>query len=243
MRINSLWNQQLANWLLAAVVVCGCLLRGVIYLQNRGLYLDEANLALNVGERQGWGFFTNLDHDQYAPPLFLLWTKLNTTLFSYSEYALRLLPLVGGCATLLLLALAARLLLQRLAMPPLTYGILILLLLLTVLSPILLRYATEFKQYSTDVLATVAVVYAALRYMPAQRQQWLWWWVAGLVLPWFSMPAVFALAGAGCYFLATSYAQRRKKWTGLVLLYTSWLLSFAGYYFLILRHDVGRGDL
>ena len=50
----------------------GMALRLWYYLDARSLFIDEANLALNISELPYAGFFQPLGYQQYAPPLFLL---------------------------------------------------------------------------------------------------------------------------------------------------------------------------
>ena len=46
------------------------------YLEARSLFIDEANLARNIAEKGYLTLFSNLDYEQYAPPIFLVLSKL-----------------------------------------------------------------------------------------------------------------------------------------------------------------------
>ena len=85
-----------------ALLVAGIGLRIYIYLQNRNLIIDEANIACNIYERGFMALLQPLDYYQYAPPSFLWITKLSSLLFGMDEMELRLYPLLCGIADLLL---------------------------------------------------------------------------------------------------------------------------------------------
>ena len=76
------------------------LLRLWQYGPGASLWADEANLALNIIERPLGRLLGPLDYRQVAPPGWLLLEKAAVTLFGEGEHALRLIPLLGGLATL-----------------------------------------------------------------------------------------------------------------------------------------------
>ncbi len=89
----------LAAWSLVAL---GIILRLRQYLANRSLWLDEAMLALNIIHKDFGELVGKLDYEQGAPLGFILLEKLAATLIGDGERALRLLPLLAGCASLVL---------------------------------------------------------------------------------------------------------------------------------------------
>jgi hypothetical protein len=129
------------------LIALGGVLRLRQYLANRSLWLDEAMLALNIVNRDFARLFKPLDYDQGAPLGFLLTEKLAATLLGSGELALRLLPLLAGCAALWLFYL----LLKRMLAPA---GMLTALALFA-LSPTLVYYSSEVKQYSSDVFIAI----------------------------------------------------------------------------------------
>lgn len=207
----------------------------MVYLQNRSLFLDEANLARNIADRSLWGLFTPLDHQQYAPPLFLALEKLNWLLFGSAEQALRWWPLVMGCLSLYLMY---RFLNEQIGktVPA------IMILWLFAFSQVYIRYSTELKQYSTDMAVSTTLIWLATA-LPF-RKNWYYWIVIGGVAVWLSMPSVFVLAGIGMYW-SYPYLKQRPDASLVKIIATSscWLLFFGTYYWLILRHDVGRPGL
>jgi predicted membrane-bound mannosyltransferase len=109
-----------------------------VYLQNRNLLLDEANVARNLFERDFTGLVKPLNYEQYAPPVFLWVEKLNAILFGFSEYALRLYPLLAGIASVFVMyALLKRLVPMSALWFP---------LLLFVATHMLIRYSSELRQ-------------------------------------------------------------------------------------------------
>jgi 4-amino-4-deoxy-L-arabinose transferase-like glycosyltransferase len=93
MRKFQIWTDA-PHWAIPLLLVLGIAVRVAVWLQNRALFLDEANLARNFCERGLWDFFRPLDHEQYAPPLFCFFQKCSVLLLGQHEYALRLFPLL-----------------------------------------------------------------------------------------------------------------------------------------------------
>ena len=124
-----------------AAVTVGCLLRIVQYLFDRSLWMDEAYLSLNVLHRSFAGLCRALDYHQGAPIGFLLLEKSAVLWWGGSEYVLRLLPLLGGIASVLLFYKLANKVLPANAVP-IAVG-------LFAISPTLIYYSAEVKQYSS----------------------------------------------------------------------------------------------
>lgn len=187
------------------LLLIGLLLRVVVYFQNRSLFLDEANLAKNIAERSFPGLFSGLDYQQYAPPLFLVLEKVNWMLAGASEWALRFWPLSMGCLSLYLFYRIITELSPRSIATPLIFW-------LFAFSQVYVRYATEVKQYSTDMAVSTALIWAALRFSPFERSAfWYYWVLLGSVAIWLSMPAVFVLTGVGAYFFYQQLYNRTSN--------------------------------
>ncbi len=221
------------------VLIAGILVRLVVFLQNRSLFIDEANLALNILEKSGNQFFQTLDYQQYAPPLFLLFEKASTLLFGTGEMAFRLLPFTAGVLGLYLFALVVK---KWLPLPCFHWFPLFLL----AFSPMLIQYATEIKQYSTDVLTNIFFIYLAVKwpYQDLTFRQKLGWIALGMAAIWWSMPVVFVLFGVGCYY--GFQAHQKEGFPGVVSLIPIpffWLLSFGLYYYAILAVDLDKNYL
>ncbi len=209
---------RLAAWGLLAL---GLALRLRQYLANRSLWLDEAMLALNIIHKNVWELFGKLDYEQGAPLGFLLLEKLAATLFGDGERALRLLPLLAGCASLMLFYVLAREILH----PP----ALLTALALFALSPTLIYYSSEVKQYALDVFFTVLLFCLFTRHAsPIPNYHLL---LAGIIAPWFSHPAIFVLAAIGLTLLI----QNRRSPLSTLAMGAGWLVSFGVLYLISLR--------
>lgn len=199
--------------------------------------IDEANLTFNIIDRSVMGLFAPLDHEQYAPPLFLLLQKTAMWVGGVNEYALRLVPFLFSCLFLWWF---------RLLMLRLTSGFWATWAMLPAgFSWYFLRYSTEVKQYSSDMAIAVGLLYLAVCW-PAHRvtsRQIATWVVVGFVAIWASMPAVFILAAIGIYYLWQEKANPGKALIRWIIPAVAWLASFGTYYFLILQHDIGLEKL
>jgi hypothetical protein len=148
-RVRLTTAKRVDGWLVAAVAA-GFVLRLVQYGANRSLWLDESMLALNILDRSVVELLRPLSFDQAAPSGFLVVEKWLTWMFGSSEYALRLFPLLCGLASLPLFAVLARRLLGRYA------AVLATVLFAGATSPI--YYASEVKQYSSDVAVCLTLL-------------------------------------------------------------------------------------
>ncbi|MGD8402671.1 MAG: glycosyltransferase family 39 protein [Anaerolineales bacterium] len=213
------------------ILLLGFVLRLRQYLTGRSLWLDEAMLALNIVNRNFTELFQPLDYDQGAPIGFLLVEKIFNVLFGEHEYVLRLFPFVVGIAALGIFYL----LLRRT-----TSGIGLLIgLTLFAISPELIYYTSEVKQYILDVATTVALLYLAFPLFSEdhQRQHSIYLGIAGLLALWFSHSALFVLAGIGFGLLMQALRKReRGQITIVLLLGVAWMANLGLLYMASLRN-------
>lgn len=208
--------------LLWLIVAAGAVLRLAQYLANRSLWVDESYIALNVMERSFGGLLEPLFHNQAAPIGYLWASKLAVVVFGTGEYALRLVPLVAGLGSLILFMLVSRRILAT-DVVPWALG-------LFAVSDRLIYYASEVKQYSSDVAVALAIVLCALSLL---SDELTWKRVAalsavGAVGIWMSHPAIFLAAGGG--LVAFGFAAARRDWARLRLIALTgaiWASSFA----------------
>ena len=78
MKRSFLQNEKIYKWLAYAAILLGIIIRVSVYLQNRNLFIDEANVARNIYERGFADLATPLSYEQYAPPIFLWIVKFIT---------------------------------------------------------------------------------------------------------------------------------------------------------------------
>lgn len=215
---------------LAALVALGTALRLVALFSDRCLWLDESMLALNLVARSPAELFQPLDYNQGAPVGFLLLTKGAIGAFGASEWALRLVPFVASCAGLVGFAWLARRLLPA--------GGAHLATALFALSPHLISYAAECKQYASDASITIGLLACAFGLLEGQggRVRYALFALAGAVAVWFSHPAAFVLAGVGSALLLKELVARdRARFAATALVVGAWLVSFGACYFLCLK--------
>src|ERR1700730_12530170 len=176
------------EWL---IIFFGVLLRLTQYLSNRSLWLDEANLALNIVSRSFLQLPKPLDNNQGAPIGFLMLERSAVQLFGPGEYALRLFPFLCGLISLLLF--------HRLARQSVTPKAVPIALGLFATSAPLIYYSSEVKQYSGDVAIALVLWSAAMYYASCRLTlgRVVLFGILGAVSVWFSHPATFVLAGIG----------------------------------------------
>jgi hypothetical protein len=227
------------NIILGIIIGVGVLLRLWWFYDARSLFLDEANLALNIAERSYTDFFYPLKYQQYAPPLFVCVVKACTGLSGLNELALRLPSLVVGLISLgLFYHLLGRLLANPFAR--------LFPLLLFATSTFLIRYSTELKQYSFDVAIVLLLISIALRWSlnDLNLGRWLLWALVGSISIWFSMPVVFVLFSVGAYyFWQLLKEQQYQSLFPLALVSAFWLLSFGLLYYQVLSPSLGEVHL
>jgi hypothetical protein len=200
-------------WLLAAV---GALFRVVLYRANRSLWFDEAALALNLINRPFHRLFSPLDFGQAAPIGFLMLEHSAARSLGYSEYALRLFPLLSG-----LVALVGFVVLARLYLTPLAAALAVSLFAVAQ-GPV--YYSAELKPYSTDVAAAVLLLLAGIALTEKVRGRWpgLAIGIGGLALLGFSFASAIVLA-AVTVGLSIEAIRRRRDSPALLLPLAIWL--------------------
>ena len=213
---------------LALMVIFGlAVLFRLADLGGRNLWTDEAWVALAAlqptpGEVLAAGKST--------PPLYLLTLWAAAKLWGGSEAVLRSLSLCFGLGTVLLFWPLSRALVS---LPASLLG-----LAMVAVSPVMVYYGKELKQYSGDAFFAVLVflLVERLRTRPEGRA-WPVLAVAGLLGLGFSHALIFSLPVAGAVLWFTLPATRRPR---LMLLGTLWTLAFAVYYLLFYRHQVDQ---
>jgi Dolichyl-phosphate-mannose-protein mannosyltransferase len=216
----------------------GVLVRVVQYLANRSLWADEAVLALNTIDRSYGELFQPLDYNQAAPIGFLLVEKFIIQIFGNSEYALRLFPFLCAIASLFCFYQLAKHLLQRQAVP--------IALALFVSLEYLVYYASEVKQYSTDVAISVGLCWVMLPLLQQKfgTRHWVLYTLTGAIAIWLSHPAVFVLAALGTIaFVRAIRSRSRLAILSVVGIGSIWLLSFLGFYIISLSAIGDNSDL
>jgi hypothetical protein len=205
---------------LSGFVLClGLALRAYGYLRDPSVWHDEAALILNVLDKDFAELLGPLLFSEAAPPLFLWAERAVVLVLGDSTYALRLLPFLAGCASLLLLLPVARRLLRPAAVP---WAVL-----LFAVNDHLLWHASEAKPYSLDVLAATALLmlWCYTRGWPLVRRLLL-----GAALA----PLIILLVYPGCFLLGglvlaeSAALARERRRPGAWLAFGGLAMSMAG---------------
>lgn len=222
---------RIRSWLSLGIVLFGVLLRLRQYLANRSLWLDEATLALNIVNRSLVGLTRPLDYGQGAPIGFLLIEKVSICALGNRDYILRLFPFVAGVASILLMWKVAETYTEGTA-PLLALG-------LFAVSDQVVYYASEVKQYSSDVLFSLLLLLFFHQSLGrnARRKHLIGLGLLGALAMWMSHPALFTITGISAALILDSIAGRKAHRLadvgGLLVL---WIANFAVLYFVSLRH-------
>lgn len=215
----------------ALIIAAGAALRLAAYAAGRPLWLDEALIAINLLDPPPDGLLGPLSFAQGAPPGFLWAQSVLIDGLGPDEHALRLLPLISGLGALALFwPVARRVARPRAALPALA--------LFATLAP-LVHYSSEAKQYSGDVLAALAVTWAALLVAerPRDGRRALAAGLVGAGALWLSHAALLVLAGVAPVLAIA--AVRRRDGAALRLLAGAgalWVASATAAYAISLRH-------
>jgi len=217
-------------WAVWAAVLLGVGIRGGLVVGNASFWIDESMLALNLVHRSPAQLLEPLDLNQGAPVGYLLVCKASAQAFGPHEWSLRLVSLIAGVAALGLFASFAFGALERAAARTATalFG----------LSPYLVGYSAEFKQYELDaaICCGLLALGRPLFFGVGTRRQALGLALAGAAAVWFSHPAAFVLAGVGCAILAEAALRKdRLALTARCGIIAVWLLGFAACWCLFTR--------
>ncbi len=226
-RLKLIPRPEWAWWLL---ILIGIILRLRQYFVNRSFWADEASLAYNLVTRSFSGLTQPLDYQQGAPIGFLFIEKFSIIVLGNTEYALRLFPLLSGILAIFLLFLIAR-----------TYfGIGGLFALLTFsIGWELIYYSSELKQYSSDVMIALLLVYQAGSCIQgnARAKDFLLLGIGGLIAMWVSHPSAFVLTGIGLVLVREKLTRKEYvPFSWIFAIGVGWTVSFALEYFLSLQH-------
>jgi Dolichyl-phosphate-mannose-protein mannosyltransferase len=218
---------RLLTWL---SLLIGAVLRLRVYSTGRSLWFDESLLALNILHRSTAGLFRPLDYYQGAPLGFLFLLKLATKIGGNGEFALRAIPLLAGLISLFLFWRVAELNLSPRAVP--------LAVALFALSPTLIHFSSEAKQYSSDVAVTLVLLWTATKFAdsPLTTSSLLRLSLLGAAAIWFAHPATFILVAIAATLLASALLERNRTLPWQILLAAAvWTASFLLCYFVSLR--------
>ena len=189
----------------------------LVLKQRKPFWVDEWRIIYNLKFRTVPRLWEGLDYMQQAPRVYLSILKVFLAAFDYSYSALRLPPFVVGTA----LMLAAWRLMRRIYpdASPLRY----LFVLLPLCSLTFSGYYVQIKQYTMDMLLSLAAIWQLLELLRMEekevsRRRVLLLCAAGCVLPFFSYTYPIAIAPAYGITLARMFKGSRGMRNSRVLL-------------------------
>ncbi|TYC16314.1 glycosyltransferase family 39 protein [Bizionia gelidisalsuginis] len=202
-------------------VTIGYLLAVFQYAFNRSLWLDEAKLALNIIDKNYLELTDPLHSVQVAPVLYLWITKFFTSILGNSEYGLRLFPLVCFFISVILMIKVARQLTSNRVVIWFVTA-------LFCLSPTLIFYASEVKQYGVDVMVVLLLYYLFFKPYKDEKTKLITLSLVGALCIFLSNISVIVLFTIGLYVL---FFQRKSLKTLLIPGFV-WLFAFGVYFIL-----------
>ncbi len=217
-----------------AFVSLGVVLRIARYAMDYPLWWDEAFVAVNFIRRDYLALLRPLDYGQVCPILFL-WAELTVVkLLGFSEWTLRLFPLVCGILSVFLFRyLAGRVvrgvpLLLAMAIFAVAYH------------PI--RHAADVKPYATDLVAALGLMALAFDWWRAPERAGRLWILAATapIAIALSYPAVF-VAGGLVLGLGPTVAKvsRRPVWIAYATFALGTVGVFVGLYLAFTKAQAG----
>lgn len=199
------------------------------FLSDRGLWLDEAALGLNLLERGHAELLRPLEHGQAAPLLYLQVVKACAELFGPSSLSMRLPSLL---AFLLSVILFSGILRRSLETPAAR----IMAMSLFCFNVMMLRYSGELKQYMTEGMACLLVTRLTLSFRQEGGMRTWPLLLAGLMGILLSHTAAMVLAMAGCMMLLQWRMDRDPHILRSALACgLCWLAALAAYYLLYVK--------
>ena len=204
-------------------VVLGTIIRLVGYLLRFPLWVDECMLAENFLDRGFLDLLSPLDNQQVAPIGFL-WIELACVrMFGFSEWSLRLFPLVCGVGSLFVFRHVAS---RLLAGVPLVLAVGCL-----AVAKAPSGLSANAKPYACDLFVAVVLLALAVEWLRRpDRAIWLWGLAACLPAALaLSFPAVF-VAGAVSLGLVVPVWRRGqwRTWCAFVIYHLSLGVAIAG---------------
>jgi hypothetical protein len=189
------------------LILCslGVFLRIWLYWTNRSLWVDEAMLANNVVNRSFVGLTWPLDDNQGAPVGFLFIEKIFIELFGNEDYVLRLFPFLTSILAIFLMWKVAEIYVgRRPALLALSFF---------VISGHLIDFASEAKQYASDVMCSLLLLMIVPKCLDVRTtpRAFLLFGLIGGILIWFSHPAVFIIAGVFLVLILDTLKSKESR--------------------------------
>jgi hypothetical protein len=219
---NKFLTSHLPFYLLTCTGACLAIYQ---FIFNRSVWLDEASLSLCIINLDLPALLRPLPYNQVAPIGFLLIEKVCTYIFGSGEMAMRLFPLISFLCSLPFLYLLTR----RITSCKLTAWVVTTLF---ALNPSIIYFASEIKQYMTDVLVVIVMIYLTISINSINKKFWLWYGLYGVMAILLSNISVIVLSVCGIFILYKEVISK-KNLRPLSSLFI-WAVFFGGYYLIFI---------
>lgn len=222
-------SYQIAIWV---IVGLGILFRLFHYFDDRSLWEDEIYLSTGLVKLSLVELFTKtLDFQQKAPMGYAVMAKLCLMMLGNNEMGLRLYPLICGIAAVLIAVPVGKYFFKPV-------GALVMIALVA-LAPTMIYHSVEAKQYGTEAMATILILWLYTKYHDkSDAASLIKWALAGAVIVWFSYSSVFVFAGVAVTVGLPLLLKRQWNWLfKLIFVAIAWFGSFILYYLIFTAKD------
>ncbi len=189
------------------IVILGIKYRTEVWLYEPGFFGDEGSLVTNIQTRNVFELlFAAKEHIMSAPYIFLFVSKIIYNFFGFNETALRFIPYISGIFSIVLSLFLCQKIFTR-------KEISLIFLPLFIFNYQLSYYSMQFKQYSSDVLYTIILIYLFLCFKDkiSDEKSTL---TAGTIFGitgFFSFPNIFVAAAMYIHFVFKFFREKKYK--------------------------------
>lgn len=169
-----------------------------------------------------------LDYNQVAPIGFLFIEKTFTFIFGDYDYVLRLFPFISFLVSIPLFYSLSNKIIQSKTIALLACGV-------YSINPTMIYYSSEVKQYTTDALIGMVIIFTAFYYHSNRNMHSLIYYsIIGAASIWFSNVAVIMLFVVGLYSLYNGVLVKKNPKVLIPIFF--WSASFIVYYALFVHN-------
>lgn len=210
------------KFVLPLILLLGLILRLVAI--NQSLWLDEATSAILARDFSFSRILTDFSPGDFHPPLYYLFLKIWAGIFGSSEIGLRSFSLAAGLATVYVIYLIGRRLLNKKA------GLLAALFLAT--SGLHIYYSQEARMYGLSVLLVASLFYLFLKILNSKKR--INWYLFSLLLLLNGLTDYLPNLAIVSFWIFALLAKKDRSWwkafllshLPLIIVYLWWLPTF-----------------
>jgi len=200
---NKLKNRE-RNINLVIILLIGLIIILRQYADGRSFWLDEAMLALNMNK----GFkdlLLPLEFNQSGPILFILLSKISITIFGISDYSLRIIPLLAGVSSIIIIFLIAKNTMKKSGA--------VTLMLLFIFSERIICYTNEFKHFAVDILFSVLFLFflTSIKKNPPNKNKLIIMGITGILGIWISYSSIIIFPVFICFLIYFYFRNKDRK--------------------------------